>query len=121
MGSMSVYISLVWLFGLLGLFSSSLSVIRLHFGRFCDGGVLVVHVVAMCVCMCSVRLFGLLGLFSSTWLSMRLHFGRLCDSWVLVAWYGFYVCLYMFGVVTWASRLLSVEFVSDEIALRSVV
>ena len=76
---------------------------------------------SMSVYICLVWLFGLLGLSSSTWLSMRLHFGRLCDSWVLVAWYGFYVSLYMFGVVTWASRVLSVEFVSDEIAFRSVV
>ena len=41
MGSMSVYICLVWLFGLLGLFSSSLSVMRLQFGRLCDGGIFV--------------------------------------------------------------------------------
>ena len=78
MGSMSVYICLVWLFGLLGLFSSSLSVMRVHFGGFCDG-------------------------------------------WALVGSYGFYSCLYMFGLVIWASGLVSVEFVCDEIAFRPVV
>ena len=75
----------------------------------------------MCVCMCSVRLFGLLGLSSSTWLSMRLHFGRFCDGWILVGSYGFYVCLYMFGLVIWASWLVFVEFVGDEIAFRWVL
>ena len=77
--------------------------------------------VAMCVCMCSVRLFGLLGLFLWSLSAMRLHFGRFCENWLLMGLYVFHLSLYVFGVVIWACQVVSVEFVRDEIAFRTVL